>query len=227
MCDEAEIFGCTYETACNYNESATEDDNTCEFISCLTGCTDTCACNYMPQSLLDDGSCTYEECEQEGFILKLIDSYTDGWDAGSGNEHSLSINGIEYFYGSEYYIELNLDECNVITFNDNGHWSYESGWTISQSFGNCQQEEPFIQGFYAENTYIFSQYGQSDIVYSAYDSYGSTAESFSISLGGFCQNLGCMDELATLILLLLKMMVLVNILLQVTIVKETLLVNLT
>ena len=31
VCDENEINGCTEETACNYNENATDDDNNCEY----------------------------------------------------------------------------------------------------------------------------------------------------------------------------------------------------
>ena len=30
VCDDAEVFGCTYETATNYNPAATTDDGTCE-----------------------------------------------------------------------------------------------------------------------------------------------------------------------------------------------------
>ena len=46
LTDELEIFGCTYETACNYNPNATEDDGSCEQIFCLYGCLNQIACNY-------------------------------------------------------------------------------------------------------------------------------------------------------------------------------------
>ena len=49
-------FGCTDETACNYDAEATTDDGSCDFTSCL-GCTDAEACNYNPEATLDDGSC--------------------------------------------------------------------------------------------------------------------------------------------------------------------------
>ena len=49
-------FGCTDETACNYNAEATTDDGTCDFTSCV-GCTDADACNYNPDATVDDGSC--------------------------------------------------------------------------------------------------------------------------------------------------------------------------
>ena len=31
VCDELELVGCTDPTACNYAETATEDDGTCEY----------------------------------------------------------------------------------------------------------------------------------------------------------------------------------------------------
>ena len=49
-------FGCTDETACNYDAEATTDDGSCDFVSCL-GCTDAEACNYNPDATVDDGSC--------------------------------------------------------------------------------------------------------------------------------------------------------------------------
>jgi uncharacterized surface protein with fasciclin (FAS1) repeats len=56
ICDEAEVDGCVYEDACNYNPDATEDDGSCDYESCA-GCTDEMACNYDMDATLDDGSC--------------------------------------------------------------------------------------------------------------------------------------------------------------------------
>ena len=49
-------FGCTDETACNFDADATTDDGSCDFTSCV-GCTDAEACNYNPEATVDDGSC--------------------------------------------------------------------------------------------------------------------------------------------------------------------------
>ena len=40
------VCGCTDDTACNYNMEATNDDGSCEFVSCL-GCIDPTACNFQ------------------------------------------------------------------------------------------------------------------------------------------------------------------------------------
>ena len=56
ICDEAEVDGCIYEDACNYNPEATEDDGSCDYESCA-GCTDEMACNYDDTATIDDGSC--------------------------------------------------------------------------------------------------------------------------------------------------------------------------
>ena len=67
FCDEREMFaatldgaagtpGCTDTSACNYDEVATEDDGSCEFLTCA-GCTDSAACNYDEDATIDDGSC--------------------------------------------------------------------------------------------------------------------------------------------------------------------------
>ena len=80
-CDELEVAGCTDETACNYDELATDDDGTCEYAvefydcegNCLNdadedgvcdeleveGCTNVDACNYDELATEDDGSCPW------------------------------------------------------------------------------------------------------------------------------------------------------------------------
>jgi hypothetical protein len=64
VCDEDEVGGCTDSGACNYSGSATDDDGSCEYLTCA-GCTDNAACNYDDTATIDDGSCTYTDgiCE--------------------------------------------------------------------------------------------------------------------------------------------------------------------
>ena len=57
--DNSTCTGCTYEFACNFDESATIlDVDACEF-DC-GGCTDPNACNFNPAIYPDDGSCDYD-----------------------------------------------------------------------------------------------------------------------------------------------------------------------
>ena len=51
-------FGDGTPPACNYDPVATDDDGTCEYVTC-EGCTEQYACNYDPDALIDDGSCDY------------------------------------------------------------------------------------------------------------------------------------------------------------------------
>ena len=82
VCDEAEITGCTDSSACNYDDTATDDDDSCtypaeSYLDCdgvclndadgdgvcdeveVDGCTDSSACNYDDTATDDDGSCTF------------------------------------------------------------------------------------------------------------------------------------------------------------------------
>ena len=60
VCDFEEAAGCTQELACNYDPNATEDDGSCDFISCFNfGCTDALACNFDSVADYDDGTCEY------------------------------------------------------------------------------------------------------------------------------------------------------------------------
>ena len=82
VCESNEIFGCTDINACNYNENATEENNSCTYIitacdTCesgviinndddndgvcnndeIAGCTDIAYIEYNPNATDDDGSC--------------------------------------------------------------------------------------------------------------------------------------------------------------------------
>ena len=76
------IFGCMVDTACNYNNLANVDNESCDY-SCY-GCTDELAYNFDSEATIDDGSCVYAsqlmvnnwsvESNCDGFIMSpLID----------------------------------------------------------------------------------------------------------------------------------------------------------
>ena len=82
VCDECEVPGCTDATACNFDASATDDDDSCTFpaadnLDCdgnclndddgngicnedqIDGCTNAAACNYNADANTDDDSCEF------------------------------------------------------------------------------------------------------------------------------------------------------------------------
>jgi len=94
VCDEFEIAGCTDALACNYDSTATEENNTCTYPSagqdcngeCVndhdgdgvcdeaetTGCTSSSATNYDATATDDDGSCEWPEGLFTGLSYELV-----------------------------------------------------------------------------------------------------------------------------------------------------------
>jgi hypothetical protein len=73
----AQIFGCTNDTACNYNEYATTENGTCEMTSCA-GCTDPISTDYDATAINDDGSCSY--------VYGCTDASATNYDASANND---------------------------------------------------------------------------------------------------------------------------------------------
>ena len=71
------VCGCTDAGACNYDALATDDDGSCEFLTCA-GCTDATSCSYDELATIDDGTCCYGNCVD----VQMFDSYGDGWNGG-------------------------------------------------------------------------------------------------------------------------------------------------
>jgi hypothetical protein len=119
--ESAPISGCTYESACNYNPEATEEDSSCLFIgtSCdddnpdtsndiinancncageteelASGCTDSEACNYNSSAINDDGSCEYlSTYDISGNVVPvLFDSEEYNYTSTEGNTYEWSAN---------------------------------------------------------------------------------------------------------------------------------------
>ncbi|MEC8273461.1 MAG: hypothetical protein VXZ76_01330 [Bacteroidota bacterium] len=74
------VFGCMVDTACNYNNLATVDNESCDY-SCY-GCTDELAFNFESEATIDDGSCVYAsqlmvndwsvESNCDGFLMATL-----------------------------------------------------------------------------------------------------------------------------------------------------------
>ena len=85
---EPVIPGCTDENATNYEEEATEDDGSCEFLDTdgdgvfdhleIDGCTDENATNYNEDATEEDGTCEFLDSDGDGVFDHLeIDGCTD------------------------------------------------------------------------------------------------------------------------------------------------------
>ena len=48
------VEGCMNPAACNYDETATDEDGSCEYETCA-GCTDAASCSYYEAATIDDG----------------------------------------------------------------------------------------------------------------------------------------------------------------------------
>ena len=68
VCDEYEVSGCTYEAACNYDASSTEDDGSCLYpvpgYDCqgegtIIGCMDDASCSFSSTATLNDPTLCY------------------------------------------------------------------------------------------------------------------------------------------------------------------------
>jgi hypothetical protein len=127
------VCGCTDSGACNYDVLATDEDNSCEYLTCA-GCMDAASCSYDALSTIDDGSCCYSNC----LDVQMFDSYGDGW---NGGVYTLStVDGVEIGSGTiaigssatdSYCL---ADGCYTIDVVG-GSFSYEMSWTVLGAFG--------------------------------------------------------------------------------------------
>ncbi|MBS19222.1 MAG: hypothetical protein CL835_06650 [Crocinitomicaceae bacterium] len=136
--------GCTDAEACNYDETATIDDGSCEFTSCA-GCTLEGACNYDPEATIDDGSCIFGG---PGATLFMYDTFGDGWNANTltiGDEEfcfpdafgDCTTTDVWDIYSNEVSFNLCLDltQCLNVVYNGNGLYQAENSWAIVDADG--------------------------------------------------------------------------------------------
>jgi hypothetical protein len=74
---ESEILGCTDSNANNYDSSATDDDESCEYPE-VFGCTDSTACNYDASAIDEDNKCVFAESNKDCNGNCINDFDTDG-----------------------------------------------------------------------------------------------------------------------------------------------------
>ena len=132
------VCGCTDTGACNYDETATDEDGSCEYESCA-GCTDNTACNYDAAAIIDNGSCCFDNCVS----INLSDSFGDGW---NGAIYILTdVNGTELGTGTIAAGSSAIDSycladgCYILEVTE-GSYPGEISWSVSGAFGG------FVQG---------------------------------------------------------------------------------
>ena len=222
-CVSEPVFGCTDETAENYNADATADDGTCEY-SCSEGVSVFCDGgswqSEVSWSIIDcDGNTVAEggapfapQCVvlPDAYTIVMNDSYGDGW-----NGNVLNIDGVEYTMSCSYpdcdTESVQVGECaapceNVVVSCDGGFFQSEVGWTITDADGNIVASggAPF------DGTVCLEVDGCYDV--NMADSYGDGWNGNVLNIGGaefgldsgsegsgsFCMPIvvGCMDETA-------------------------------
>jgi len=107
------IDGCTDQSACNFNPSATLDDGSCTY-DCGESCTDTTACNYGS----DSESCYYSglDCSPDGSGIGCPTDGPDEWFDGN-NLYDCSGNCIYLNACNDCVADVDADNFNC---NDQG-----------------------------------------------------------------------------------------------------------
>ena len=126
------VCGCTDAGACNYDPIATDEDGSCEYVTCA-GCTDATSCNYDATATIEDGSCCYDNC----VTINMNDSFGDGW---NGADYTLSsVDGTVIGIGtidagsSAADTYCLADGCYSIAVTE-GSWPSEISWNVVGAF---------------------------------------------------------------------------------------------
>ncbi|MCC6600668.1 MAG: hypothetical protein IT223_08320 [Crocinitomicaceae bacterium] len=124
------VCGCTDSGACNYDPTATDDDGSCEYVSCA-GCTDPTACNFDPNATIAAPvQCCYNQC----LTFQMSDGFGDGW---NGNVAVLTDAGTGAIVGTATLASGSAgstifcvqDGCYVLTVGG-GSFPGEIGWVL-------------------------------------------------------------------------------------------------
>ena len=136
-----DYYGCTDNSACNFDAEAVQDDGTCAFnidacgvcggdASSCSGCMDEEACNYDAEATIDDGSCFFPEPGSTCDCTSDV-SFEDV-QLAAGETTSQMINGFGYITGFSVVLDF-LDSPA-----DNS-WANEMMVGITAPDGTCLQ----------------------------------------------------------------------------------------
>lgn len=211
-----EGFGCTDETACNYDSEAVNDNGSCNF-DCA-GCTDATACNYDATATQDDGSCIAPDpifgcgCEVEasvaatGLLGMESSEVSEVTGAGTLSTVSIDLNWTSLANGSwpaDMLVQIGAPDGSCIEF---GGYDYASGTCTNQGDYTVFYPETWYvdaTGSYAVEVDLSSAGVSGDGVWTVTIVNGwetSTGSDYdaTFTLGGICPGefvevLGCTD----------------------------------
>ena len=211
-----EGFGCTDETACNYDSEAINDNGSCNF-DCA-GCTDASACNYDATATQDDGSCIAPDpifgcgCEVEasvaatGLLGMESSEASEVTGAGTLSTVSIDLNWTSLANGSwpaDMLVQIGAPDGSCIEF---GGYDYASGTCTNQGDYTVFYPETWYvdeTGTYAVEVDLSSAGVSGDGVWTVTIVNGwqtSTGSDYdaTFTLGGICpgefvEALGCTD----------------------------------
>ena len=142
------ISGCMDENATNYDENATVDDGSCEFLDTdgdgifdhleVEGCTDSNASNFDEDATDDDGSCEFDDTDGDGIFDHLeVEGCTDS-NASNFDEDATDDDGSCEFDdtdGDGVFDHLEIKGCT-----DSNATNYNQ--TATDQDGSCIYPEP-------------------------------------------------------------------------------------
>ena len=136
------VPGCTDSFACNYDPQATEDDDSCEYTTCL-GCTDEAACNYDAEAVYNDGTCEYASCAVPGCTNSNACNYDDEATENDGSCEYSSCLGCTDPSADNYDPTATLDDgsCTTLGCTIQTACNYDENATSydgSCEFTSCQ-----------------------------------------------------------------------------------------
>ena len=150
ICNPFEIPGCTAVDACNYDPEATDDDGSCDFISCnVPGCTNPFACNYDPEAVVNDGSCDFVSCLSFGCTNESACNYDPEANYNDGSCEYTSCAGCTNPLACDYDPEAIIaagcfDYSSCVGCTDPDAANYDEDAT--QDNGSCQFPGCTVEG---------------------------------------------------------------------------------
>ncbi len=142
------IPGCMDENATNYDQNATEDDGTCEYLDTdgdgvfdhleIEGCTDEIATNFDQNATEDDDSCEYRDTDEDGVFDHLeIEGCTDKNAINYNQNATEEDDSCEYLDTDQDGV---FDHLEVLGCTDNLALNFEIDAT--ENDGSCAYPEP-------------------------------------------------------------------------------------